>query len=538
MQKLSEGWDVGPAQTTPLVRFEFDTEGVFPEQVVEAGTWDVSRDLTGGGLPSGAAGGSGFAVATANLDFAQPPASLAPWKASARKVETSGAGSLVAYTSGLDSRLTLGRFLVGTVDGISNGVSCTLGLEEVVQRLKRPYRNNWSYSAAMPRFDASKVIEDAAKQAGFMPAQLDVEETGSLLAGVFGVTDQTCWDVIQDIAKATMGAAWLSEDGKLVYRGRTSLRTGEPVEAVEALDDIEELAWNVDRNNAAERVEYSYTPAQVLISTISTLTLWEATNPVLVWAGGRVNIDADIDGTTDRIAPFLPLWDTDTAGPNGVRMSRWAAASQADGGGPRPGNNAISVTAKIVSPSRVRLTVSNNTNRNLWLVDGNGSPCLILRSSLHVRPGESETIDAGASETVAESQFGFDAGQWVQDAATAQEMLSWLSAQTRTPGATISEVRVRPNLSRQLGDIITLTDAGSELNAKALITGVRLQGGPDGVEQRLNLALLDVTFADWDEYNQTHGLSSFYRLDQHLANLGINTFAKLDAWITANFPDQ
>lgn len=538
MQKLPEGWDVGSAQTAPLVRFEFDTDGAFPERVVEAGVWDVARDLTGGGLPTGAAGGSGFSVATANLDFAQPPDALAPWKAATRKVETSGVGTLAAYGSGPESRLMLGRFLVAAVDGVSNGVSCTLGLEEVVQRLKRPYRNNWSYSASMPRFDASKVIEDAAKQAGFTPAQMDIENTGSLLAGVFGVTDQTCWDVIQDIAKATMGAAWLSEDGKLVYRGRISLRTGTPVESVEALDDVEELVWNIDRNNAAERVEYAYTPAQILTSTISTLTLWEATNPVLVWAGGRVNIDADIDGTTDRIAPFLPLWDTETAGTNGARMSRWAAASQADGGGPRPGNSAISVSVRIVSPSRVRLTVSNNTNQNLWLVDGNGNPCLILRSSLHVRPGETETIDAGASETVAESQFGFDAGQWVQDAGTAQEMLSWLSAQTRTPGATISEVRVRPNLSRQLGDIITITDAGSELNAKALITGVRLQGGPDGVEQRLNLALLDVTFADWDEYNRTHDLSSFYRLDQHLTNLGINTFAKLDAWITSNFPDQ
>lgn len=357
-------------------------------------------------------------------------------------------------------------------------------------------------------------------------AQIEVAD--SPLGGVLGMDVSNAWKMAQDIAVATMGAVWISETGVFTYRNREALRGAHgTIDQVEALDKFESLDWTVDPEDVADRVELSYIPTQV-VKTSSETTLWEATEPIRVGPGQTVEIYAEFPGATDRLAPFLPIWDE---GAPADRYSRWAAAYSADGTGERPADRVLSFNLTLVTQSKVRISITNNGAANLWMVDATGNPCVILRTSLQVLPGEPVTISSGADETEALNPLSIDAGAWVQDAGTANLMLSWAASQTARAQAVITQVRVKPDLTRQLGDVIKLTDGHTGLVAKAIITGTNSSGDHSGYTQHLDLALLGVTFSDFDNWCQNQGILTFKQLDDWCVARGITTFDQLDEFL-------
>lgn len=355
----------------------------------------------------------------------------------------------------------------------------------------------------------------------------EIDLSYSPLHAAFGVEDATAWDTAQEIATKTMGALWISEAGVFTYRNGNRMRgTSTPVETVEALDSLASLDWTVDPAEIADRVELTYTPTNVIASKAAT-TLWEATDSVRVAAHASVTLNVDIEGTTNDIASFIPVWDTSI---DDARMSRWAASTSPAGNGERPSDDAVSITARLVSMSRIRIQITNNTDAPLWLVDGNGEPCLILRCSLHIAPSEPATIASGVAEDDAASPLSVDAGAWVQNLDAAQRMLDWLTGQTQTAKPTLNQVAVKPNLARQIGDVIRLTDGHTGLRAHAIITGITLDGGPDGYTQNLDVTLLDVVFSDFDNWLEANSIVTFADFDAWLAANTITDFAQFDDW--------
>jgi len=365
-----------------------------------------------------------------------------------------------------------------------------------------------------------------------------IEASGSVITGVF-LTDtaQTAWQVIQQVATNTMGAAWMNEEGNIIYRNRQNLRTGAPVETIIAEQRLDSLAWTTSIEDVADRVSLTYTPCTTVVNDFEKITLWESTDTISVPPYTTFGMDVDINGTTDRLSNFIPLWDTETVGDDIGRMSRWAAALTADGSGDRPAANAITVGATLVGLSKVRINVRNNTADTLYLVDGSGRPCLILRTSLQVQPGEVQTITSGASEAAAITPFDFDCAQWVQDTATAQEMLDWLTSQTQNAQPVIRDVRIRPDVARQLGDIVVVTDEVTGLRSKALLTSTRLEGDHTQLGQSITAALLTDVFRDFDAWCQAHHIDTFDDLDLYLAGIGVDTFDDFDRWAATAFVD-
>lgn len=363
--------------------------------------------------------------------------------------------------------------------------------------------------------------------------QAVIEMTDSPLNGVFDANGASAWDVLQDIAKATMGAMWRDERGRIVYRNRRSLRDSIPVETVHALDSLESVDWVISSENTADRIELTYTPTQVTEDVRGGITLWEATEPIHIHVGETRVLAVDFNGSTDRLMPFLPIWD-ETLGPTPVKGSRWAAAYNRFGGGVRPPDDALVVSAEVVGPSKAKISITNTTSSPLWTVDANGDTQLTLRTSVHVEPGEQESVSDGLPESLSTTPFSFDAGAWVQSPAVAQEMLAWLRAQTVSPNAVISDVRVAPELSRQLGDTIIIRDELTALTSKAMIIGVGLNGDRTGYEQRLTFALLERSFSDLDKWATSNSITTFEQLDAALATLGISTFQALEEWLASN----
>lgn len=371
--------------------------------------------------------------------------------------------------------------------------------------------------------DISVGIENPAVEG---PPTAYLEHTGSLLAGVFDVAGKSGREVFQEVAAATMGAGWQSENGDLIYRNATNLRTGTPVETVVARDQLEDLPWDISRDNTADRIELNYTPAEVVYDVRRSLTLWEATEVMSVFGGATITVKADIEGTADTLAEFKIMADPPES-PDNVGYSRWLASTSPGGGGARPSSQDLDVNARMVGPSTAEIRIRNTTNRQLWLVDGNGNPCLILRTALHVRPGEQQTLEWGAPITQAMNPFTFDAGQWVQDTTQANQMLAWLADQLANPLPTITQVRMQPDLRRQLGDMVTLTDTGNGLKAKALIVGLDISGDKDGYQQSLSLAILAVTYDDAARWAAANGITTYDQLQAWFVTNGHATYDKV-----------
>lgn len=541
MQTKPAGWPLeGDVETLPEIFLELHgsqwppARGDVPQGTAEVGSWSVSRQLTGSSLPGQVRAASGHSIASGSASFAQPDgAPLSPWGRGALSLGPGGKCTLYASHAGpgIASGLRLGAFVVAPVKGSNVSSAIDLELDEDSIRLNKPFTLEWSYNAAEPTFDASWVLHQIAAQAGY--AQTDIQQAGSPIQGVFGVAGQSAWAVAQKIAEATMGAVWITPAGVFTYRNRESLRgVGGYAETIEALDSLESLEWTVDPADTADRVELNYTPTEFLRAP-NSITLWEATEPIRVFGGQTITIKAPISGTTDRLAAFIPAWETSIPGasnyPEG-QMSRWAASASQLGGGEKPSDTAIRVSARMSRPSEVRIDITNTTGSPLWLVDGTGSPLLILRTSLLVQPGETATVDGGRVEGESVSELSVDAQGWIQDADTAQQMHSWLTSQTVRARASLPGVRVKPDLAREIGDIIRITDGHSGLRSKAIISGISLTGSDAGYQQTLDLSLLDVVFDDLDRWLAENAISTFTQLDTWLAANDINTFAQLDEW--------
>lgn len=339
-------------------------------------------------------------------------------------------------------------------------------------------------------------------------------------------TSGDAWGVVQEVAAATLGACWIDEEGRLIYRNRDQLRGGEPQYTIQALDHLEDVPWSISTDEIADRVEFTYRPPTVSIQTNDSLTVWQSTETVRVAAGATVRLDRDVDGAASGLAPWYRVEDTS---PPVTRMSRYAAWTAPPGeSGSAPPASALTVSSQMLTPTRIRITIHNTTGAPLWLYE------LTARARIHVQPGADVTISRGLPETKAQRPLQINAGSWVQDDTTAQQIADWLESQSAMPLPTIPPVRVIPDASRRLGDVgrVRIDSIGDHeaVVFKALITSIDNSQSAGTYEQRIGFTILGVTFDDWQRWGEANGITTFDQLQAALSHL--TTFDALDHWLT------
>ena len=319
--------------------------------------------------------------------------------------------------------------------------------------------------------------------------------SGSILSAVLPQPARSGWETMQEIARATLGWVGIDADGALVYRGRDALRGGAPVEAIVSEDSLDEIPWSISTDDVADRVEVTYRPPALLTTpglSGASHTVWESTDLVGIPPGRPAVIDVQIEGAIGRLSPvWTPVWNT--AFPAGEE-SRWNAFPNPDGTGTQPAITALAFDTQLLASDRVRITITNRTTNPLWVTQ------LILRVYTVARAGEPLTVSRGAPSDVARSPLTYDLGTWVQDDATAREILDWLTGTTSEPLPTLERVRVVPVASRRLGQIVKVVDRTTSLAAKALITGISMSGSDGSLTQNLDLTILWVTEQDVARY--------------------------------------
>lgn len=379
----------------------------------------------------------------------------------------------------------------------------------------------------------TSVTAAATAYHAFTPT-MRIDPAGSVLEAPLP-SDATWWEVIQEIAAATLGGAWLDAHGHLEYRNRDSLRGGgaAPVETL-TVDSLADLPWSVSIEDVADRIEVTYNPVDVQgrWALGTDTTVWEASEAIKVPPGRWVTIYADIDGVATDLSPFYPVWDEDLSPSD--ELSRWAAATSPDGGGAQPADDALSIITSFVSPSRVRLDIWNRTSSTLWTVDGTGAPTLILRAGMYVRAGQQRVLSAGVGEEEARNPLSLDLGSYVQDEGTAREILDWLAGMVTQPLPVLDGVQVVPDLNRRLGDVVWVRDPEhTGLRGKALITGINTAGSAGSLTQTLRLAVLAPVFDDFDRFLVAEGIEDFDDFDAFIAAINpAMTVDEFDEWLS------
>lgn len=345
-----------------------------------------------------------------------------------------------------------------------------------------------------------------------------IAASGSSLAAVFASGATDAWGLLQDVASKTLGGAWKTEAGELVYRNRAMMRglVGAPA-TITAADSVVDLPWSIADEDVADRIEISYTPPDQQHATDGSVTVWRSAEMVTIPARRTVTIYADIDGVVDDLAPWLPMWDVSVPT---SRMSRWAASTQRSGGGPPPDSEALTIVADIVNPSRVRIRITNNTGATLYTAGTDGTTQLILRADTFATPGQTATVAAGVPPEAARSLLRLDLSPWVQDGDVAREVLGWLTLMTAEPLPVLDQIEVVPDLSIRLGDVRVLSDpVYTGVQAKVLVMGSQLSGEPGALTQTLRVAILEVIEGD---------LAQMF-----LRNLASSSEAGVAAYVTA-----
>ena len=92
------------------------------------------------------------------------------------------------------------------------------------------------------------------------------------------ITRRTVGNVVDEICKATLTAAWFDESGVLQLVPSDLLRVREPVQTVTTLDDITSLSWEDSLLSVRSGVEVTWKQALVSQSRQQRINLWQGSS--------------------------------------------------------------------------------------------------------------------------------------------------------------------------------------------------------------------------------------------------------------------
>ena len=354
-----------------------------------------------------------------------------------------------------------------------------------------------------------------------------VAHAASPLDSIAEPTTGRAWDVIQQVSAATLGATWIDERGRLVYRNRDMLRAGPVVATIDALDTMEDVAGSVSIDELADRVELTYRPPVVSVSLSPPIDIWSSTEPLRVNAGRTVTLTRDLEGAASQVDQ---IWRRTEDASTGSRYSAWTAPPGSSGSAPPDG--ALVFDAEMVTASRLRVTVRNTTSSPLWVYS------MTAAAYTRVEQGAPITIASGASPDEAESTHTINCGSWVQDTDTAHSILAWVAGEMSSPQATLPQVRIVPDTDLMLGDTVLVRidsmtgDPADTVTLKALVSGMDLSHAPGELSQSVSLTLLAPTEADLAAYFSNTSVFTEADVAARWASLGLLTEADVADWMS------
>ncbi|MFF8830648.1 hypothetical protein [Streptomyces sp. NPDC015131] len=295
------------------------------------------------------------------------------------------------------------------------------------------------------------------------------------------------WEVVTQIAKASMSTAEFDERG--VFRWRNHTRFSRPPTAPDlTLTSVRDIAALTVTEEIDACRNYCVQPYKD----------WTA---VKVTAGTTYNdtVVREIPGNTSVTLKYVLADEEFDVGPPNVDDDqsvapgfsvRFAAANAA---GAEAVKGAVDILARREEGCLV-LRFTNRTSRRLYTVSEDGRPSVHIQT---LKPS-TEPVDRQATSSApgstSEAYYGrqeycAEAGDWVQDYRAAQDLADAMRAAGQYPVPVLGDVEVLYDPAIQLGDVVRVVDTGgAALDTLAWVVGIKTSAAAGGtVQQTLTL---------------------------------------------------
>lgn len=483
----------------------------------ECGSWSIDWDLDAPLMPGQVTAQVNPTYAQASCTIAHPEGKiLAPWRTGDERTPEASKAELWASYDGPtgSTAFLLGQFILDPMQGKASERFISLSMVQDLVRLKKAHDLPTRISSGFG-FDVSptRFLEAGATKNGFTLSST-ADFSAVVDSSYFpGKTDEL--SAMQSIVASNLGAMFLSMDGTTirVLDPDYLLGTGSVLETIDVLDKLDDISWSQDPNAAVDRIEVVYLPpdyddAAFGPAPYSAARVWRAPKGVRLTAG---------QSRTFRFDPgsFISL---DISG--GVVVY---GNSAKDGTG-----TSVNLPADVdqISSGRWTVTITNNTGSTRYLVaprvsggfpasDFSKGTTSFLAGTID---GASEsdgqaTLTWGKSAATATNVLTFNLGRNIQRKADAQAILNRIISRVTSPTYVLDDVRVVPNLGREIADLYRLQYPEVGFNTRAMVTGLKLSGVPGEVQQSMSLAVIPLTVQDlndsWDAVNSSLTVAAF-----------------------------
>lgn len=344
--------------------------------------------------------------------------------------------------------------------------------------------------------------------------------------------------LLDEITSSIYWAVWIDEEGMAQCAASDVLREQPVVNTVTTLDDIRELSWEQSILHVRSTVHATYTGSAISRRRDHTVTVWEATQTVVLKAE-EVHEEI-IDPGPDTLWFMVDYTLGDPAVV--INFSALNKGSGSLGGGIYTDG----VNEEWASTARLSCTLTEK-GASQWLFRAEGlnipethqvelrtvstefvgttglwpawwgvnTPLIRAKAKAELSDREIPAVTAGALGKDLEIHTGLWAtGNTDETETTAvQGIAEFIASQVSAPQPTISDLRVGFDPRRQLGDVIRVySPQFLGIDLKCLVTGVAESMTSQGVSQSLSVRVISAstTYTTYAEFAAAWGEKSSY----------------------------
>lgn len=295
------------------------------------------------------------------------------------------------------------------------------------------------------------------------------------------------WEVITQIAKASMSTAEFDERGVFHWRNYTRFAK-QPTSADLTLTSLRDIAALTVTEEIDACRNYCVQPYKDWSSVkVANGTSYNDTVVREIPGDSSVSLKYVLADEEFDVGP--PNVDDDQSVAPGFSV-RFAAANAA---GADAVKGAVDILARREEGHLV-LRFTNRTSRRLYTVTEDGKPSVHIQTLKPSTEPVERQATSWAPGSTSEKYYGrqeycAEAGDWVQDYRAAQDLAHAMRAAGQYPVPVLGEVEVLYDPRIQLGDVVRVVDSGgAALDTLAWVVGIKTAStSPGTVQQTLTL---------------------------------------------------
>ncbi|MFF3750104.1 hypothetical protein ACFYYH_06520 [Streptomyces sp. NPDC002018] len=277
------------------------------------------------------------------------------------------------------------------------------------------------------------------------------------------------WDVITEIARASMSTAEFDEQGVFHWRGpsRFARVPAEPALTVTTRRDIASLTVGEEIDACRNHCEQPYQDWGGVDSTAGSVV--DDTEVRRIAPGASVEVPYAVAEDEFDIGPLVVTDDSAVFTGHGVRFGTAETGGTAVKG-------VVTVSCRREGPTYVA-RFTNTGSVPLWTVTKDGRPSVriySLKASADPKQRQAAWWSPDSQRYYGRQQYTAPASEWVQNSATASDLAQTMLNAGRYPVPVLGEVEILHDPRVQLGDAVRVVDTtGARLDTLAWVVGTR-----------------------------------------------------------------